>query len=199
MAWKRAICLSILALASAATGCSHAAKPKEEAPADPLGALAKEEGDRRDAEEPPKPAAVSLRVLIGGDVLPHRPRLADASKIAAALAPLTPFFKASDGVVVNYESATGDPDHALKMAYVAPPDWLAALHTSGVSAVTVANNHACDMGAVGVRTTLTAADAAGLLAIGGDAHAPFAPRVIAEKDGKRVCAVAWTNMSNAPA
>jgi poly-gamma-glutamate synthesis protein (capsule biosynthesis protein) len=100
---------------------------------------------------------------------------------------------------VNYESATGDPEHALKMAYVAPPEWLGALKTSGISAVTVANNHACDMGPIGMRTTLAATKEAGLLAIGGDAHEPFAPRVIAEKDGKRVCAVAWTNKSNAPA
>jgi poly-gamma-glutamate synthesis protein (capsule biosynthesis protein) len=193
------VAIATVAAAMILGGCARG-KSVQDTLDDPLGSLAQKSDEAASSPPPPPPPALTtVRVLVGGDVLPHRPRLSDPARISAALEPLAPFFKTSDAVVVNYESATGDPDHALRMAYVAPPEWLSALKTSGVSAVTVANNHACDMGPLGMRTTLAAAHEAGLLAIGGDTHEPFAPRVIAEKDGKRVCAVAWTNKSNAPA
>src|SRR5206468_1764688 len=34
----------------------------------------------------------TLRVLVAGDVLPHRPRLVDPARIAGALAPIRPLF-----------------------------------------------------------------------------------------------------------
>ncbi len=180
--------------AAISMGCSQKA-PKEDAPSDPLGDLAGPASPN--IELPPRATATTLRVLIGGDVLPHRPRLLEPARIHAALEPLAPFFQSSDAVVVNFEAATGDPDHATKMAYVAPPEWLGALKESGVTAITAANNHSCDMGQMGVRTTLASSSAAGLTAIGVDsASAPFTYRVIAEKNGKKVCAVAWTNLMN---
>jgi hypothetical protein len=78
-----------------------------------------------------------------------------------------------------------------------PPAWLAELPGTGVSAITVANNHACDLGVSGVDATLAAADAVGLVAVGGDAEDPWTPRVLAERGDKRVCAVAWTTFVNA--
>jgi hypothetical protein len=52
------------------------------------------------ARPPPPPSA--LRVLVGGDVLPHRPRLLPAERIAGALAPLRPLFDEADATIVNY-------------------------------------------------------------------------------------------------
>ena len=140
-----------------------------------------------------------LRVLVGGDLIPHRPSLAAPSSILSALTPLTPVFKQADAVVANYEAATGElSKKAFRLAYAASPAWLDALPQVGITAVTVANNHACDLGHGGVEATLQAASKSGLGVLGGDSVGdPWAPRTLVERDGKRVCAVAWTTLINA--
>ncbi len=149
---------------------------------------------------PPRPAPLDrpLRVLIGGDVLPHRPSLIAPAAILSALAPLGTLFGQADAVVANYEAATGEVDpKAFRLAYAAPAGWLEELPRAGVHAITVANNHACDLGAPGLEATLEAASKSGVLALGADADDPWAPRPIVEQNGKRICAVAWTTLSNA--
>jgi hypothetical protein len=147
----------------------------------------------------PPPLAEPLRVLVGGDLIPHRPALAAPSAVLSALAPLGPIFGKVDAVVANYEAATGELEKkAFRLAYAAPPAWLEALPQAGIHAVTVANNHACDLGYEGVEATLDAATKSGLVVLGGDAKGdPWAPRTIAERGGKRVCAIAWTTLVNA--
>ena len=136
--------------------------------------------------------------MVGGDLLPHRPSLIAPAAIHAALLPLAPLFAKADAVVANYEAATGDVDpNAFRLAYAAPHGWLEELPGSGLRAVTVANNHACDLGEPGLLATLDAAQKSGLLALGADATDPWAPREIAQQNGKRICAVAWTTLSNA--
>lgn len=150
-----------------------------------------------------RPAApkspTTLRVLVGGDLIPHRPSLATAASVGAALAPLGPLFGGANAVVANYEAATtvGDELPKRKMAYAAPRDWLGELRRGGLTAVTVANNHACDLDVSGVEATLEASKAAGLAAVGGDEEDPWTPRVLAESGGKRVCAIGWTTLMNA--
>ncbi|MDB4936067.1 MAG: Capsule biosynthesis protein capA [Labilithrix sp.] len=146
---------------------------------------------------PPPPLDRALRVIVGGDLLPHRPSLIAPAAIRAALAPLAPLFAKADAVVANYEAATGDVDpKAFRLAYAAPPGWLEELPKAGLRAVTVANNHACDLGEPGLEATLEAASKNGLLALGADGTDPWAPRAIVEQNGKRICAVAWTTLSN---
>lgn len=147
-----------------------------------------------------RPVDAPLRVLVGGDLIPHRPSLAAPSAIAAALAPLAPVFGQADAVVANFEAATGALDKkAFRLAYAAPPEWLDALPLSGISAISVANNHACDLDYQGVEATLDAATKSGLVALGGDTNGdPWQPQTLVERDGKRVCAVAWTTLVNAP-
>lgn len=163
--------------------------PHDEAPpivVDPIGPPA------------PAPLARPLRVLVGGDLLPHRPSLVTPASIRAALAPLAPTFAKADVVVANYEAATGDVDpKTFRMAYAAPHGWLEELPRAGIRALTVANNHACDLGIDGVEATLAAAANSGAIAIGGDAHDPWAARAIVEQGGKRICAVGWTTLMNA--
>lgn len=136
-------------------------------------------------------------MLVGGDVIPHRPSLASPRAVGSALAPLAPLFGAADAVIVNHEAATGELDRrAPKLAYAAPTEWMGALAGAGVTAVTVANNHACDLGDEGLDATLEEASRSSVVAIGGDADDPWAPRVVATTGDRRVCAVAWTTLSN---
>ncbi len=146
---------------------------------------------------PPPPLARPLRVIVGGDLLPHRPSLVSPAAIHAALEPLEPLFAKADAVIANYEAATGDVDpKASRLAYAAPRGWLEELPKAGLRAVTVANNHACDLGEAGLDATLDSASKSGLLALGADATDPWAPRTVVEQNGKRICAVAWTTISN---
>jgi poly-gamma-glutamate synthesis protein (capsule biosynthesis protein) len=147
----------------------------------------------------PTPPAEPLRVLVGGDLIPHRPSLAAPSAVLSALAPLAGLFGKADATVANYEAATGELEKkAFRLAYAAPPAWLEALPLGGIDAISVANNHACDLGYEGVEATLDAAAKSGLVILGGDTKGdPWAPRTIVERGGKRVCAVAWTTLINA--
>ncbi len=142
--------------------------------------------------------ATSVRVIIGGDVIPHRPQLVEPESISAALAPLAPLFRSADATIVNYETATGEIRHAnpAALALGAKPAWMHAIASSGIGAITLANNHACDLGAHGLAASLETAAAEEVIAAGADAEDPWAPKTLVTRDGKRVCAVAWTTFVN---
>ena len=153
----------------------------------------------------PRPAPSSspgtdLHVIIGGDLLPHRPMLLPVERLRAGLDPLRSLLASADVAMANYETATGGTERFSgkhNMSLAAPEAWLAEAGTF-FHAVTVANNHACDLGRSGLSATLAAAKDVGVVAVGGDAgHDPWQPRVIDEKDGRKVCAVAWTTFVNA--
>lgn len=164
-------------------------------------------------EAPPPPVVVSapvvtppvaspskakpLRVLVGGDLIPHRPSLEDPSAVKNALAPLHPLFSEADAVLGNFEAATDDGSAPLeRLVFAASPTWVGALAEGGLTGITVANNHACDLGVPGIDATLSAAAKAKLTALGADAKDPWMPRVVAERDGKKICAIAWTTLVN---
>jgi len=197
---------SLLMLAVAAVGCARPVENEAHGRGPPAPAPAEAEEARAIVVEPfgspvrtGTPSA-PLRVLVGGDLIPHRPSLVAPSAVLAALAPLAPVFGQADAVVANFEAATGEVGKkAFRLAYAVSPEWLEALPRAGVSAITVANNHACDLDYQGVEATLDAASNSGLETLGGDAKGdPWQPRTLVERDGKRVCAVAWTTLVNAP-
>lgn len=190
-----ALLAGVAMLGSAAAGCTP--KSERDTRITPTSVSLSSPSDVAFGPPPPPPLERPLRVLVGGDLLPHRPSLVTPAAIHAALAPLAPLFAKADAVVANYEAATGDVDpKASRLAYSAPRGWLEELPKAGLRAVTVANNHACDLGEPGLDATLEAASQSGLLALGADASDPWAPRTIVEQGGKRICAVAWTTISN---
>jgi poly-gamma-glutamate synthesis protein (capsule biosynthesis protein) len=178
--------------AVAATGADGGAADESEAPA-----IALTTQSAAIPRRPPDDAP--LRVLVAGDLIPHRPALAAPAAVVTALQPLASLFAGADGVIANYEAATGELEKKpFRLAYAAPAAWIAALPGAGIKAISVANNHACDLDYDGVVATLEAASQAGVTALGGDMRSdPWAPRVVAERGGKRVCAVAWTTFINA--
>jgi len=123
--------------------------------------------------------------------------LSEPSQIAAALAPLRSLFASADAVVANYETATGAvaATDDRRLVYGVEPGWMDAIAGSGVTAVTLANNHACDLGRAGLEASIQASHGS-LVGLGAAADDPWRAQVIAEKNGRRVCAVAWTNFLN---
>jgi poly-gamma-glutamate synthesis protein (capsule biosynthesis protein) len=185
---KRTLLCALLLLAGCRSPDSLAKRPAPEVFELPPVHLT---APARGAPAPP----VTITVLVGGDVLPHRPML-DEAGVEMALAPLSPLFKSADRTLVNYEAATGDPARAPRMTYVAKPDWMGALSRSGILAITGANNHACDAGLPGLKRTLEAAQEASIGVYGIDEADPWRPHTLVEKEGRRVCVVAWTTLVN---
>jgi len=118
------------ALAMTAWGCGSktASERREASTAEEALAATKAANATNDPPfGPPRPPPLDrpLRVLIGGDLLPHRPSLVAPAAIHAALAPLASLFAKADAVIANYEAATGDVDpKASRLAYAAPRGWL---------------------------------------------------------------------------
>ncbi len=149
----------------------------------------------------PVARASTVRLIVAGDALPHRPMLLPPERLRDALTPLAQLLSEPDVAVANYETATGDPAVFGKTSInlAAPPTWMAELARAHLTALTIANNHACDLGRPGLDATLAAARDLDVTPLGADADDPWRPRVLAEKDGHRVCAVAWTTFVNGQA
>ncbi len=138
-----------------------------------------------------------LRVLVTGDVIAHRPVLVGEGVLARALEPLGPLFLRADAVIVNHEASTGDAPRgkAHELVYAAPPFWAEELSRSHVTALSLANNHACDLGPAGLLATVARAKESHLAVVGaGDA--PWKAQVVASRGGHDVCAIAWSTLTN---
>ena len=141
-----------------------------------------------------------LRIMVGGDIIPHRPRLLSPESIGQALAPMQALFATAHAVVANHEAALVDDTERyepVRAALVATPRWTRELAKSRIAALTLANNHACDAGLGGLERTIGVVEDLGLVGIGADASDAFRPRVLAARAGRRVCAIAWTSKVNA--
>lgn len=175
----------------ATTPAAAADPPPATTPEEPPGDLPPE------ATTPATPAARSLRLVFGGDV--HgEPPVADL--LAAGGNPLAAFtgvLADSDLAAVNLETAVGATGAPEDKSYVfqAPPALLDALVSAGVSAVSVANNHAGDHGSEGLAATIALARAAGLAVVGGggDASEAYAPH-IAEAGERTVALLGLTRV-----
>ncbi len=144
---------------------------------------------------PPPAPARPVRILVGGDLLPHTP-LRPPEKIRDALQKISPLLHEADASIGNFETAIADPKEHEWMRYSASPEWVDELAAAHFRAVSVANNHACDYQTRGVDDTLASIEKAGILSIGGDPENPWQPRVLFERDGIQVCAVGWTTLMN---
>jgi Bacterial capsule synthesis protein PGA_cap len=147
------------------------------------------------AQQPPKP----IEVILAGDVIPQ-PRVISAD-LARVFGSMPSFWRAADARIVNFEGSTGErrsvPHDHVTLAFAAPAEWLARFReASQATALVLANNHSCDLGTPGTEATLAAAKAAGVSAIGIAEADPLVPQVIAERDGKKICLVAWTTFVN---
>mgnify|MGYP002420655681 CR=1 FL=1 len=115
---------------------------------------------RAGVERPvPEPAPVRVQLLFAGDVMQHLPqvtaaRRGDGFDYRGVFAYLRRRFHAADLVVVNLETTLTRTDRYTGYPCFRSPVALAdALRDAGVDVAVLANNHCCDGGAAGVRTT----------------------------------------------
>ncbi len=116
----------------------------------------------------PVPPAKRARLLFAGDLMQHLPQV-EAARCGASFcyAPvfeaLLPRFRAADLVVVNLETTlTRSGRYTGYPCFRSPAVLADALREAGVDVAVTANNHCCDGGAEGVRTTAAELDRAGI-------------------------------------
>lgn len=116
----------------------------------------------------PRPAPVRVELLFTGDVMQHMPQVEAARRAEGFdydtwLECVRPLFRAADLTVVNLETTLTRRNRYTGYPLFRSPAALAgALRRAGVDVACLANNHCCDGGAEGVRTTLGVLDSCGI-------------------------------------
>lgn len=109
---------------------------------------------------PPAAKPVRARVVFGGDVMQHMPQIEAARRdgefdYGPVFAALRKRFEQADLVVVNLETTLSRTGRYTGYPMFRSPAALSdAMRAAGVDAAVLANNHCCDGGLTGIRTTL---------------------------------------------
>lgn len=118
--------------------------------------------------DPEPELPVTVKLLFTGDVMQHLPqveaaRTGDGFDYTETFAAVAPRFRAADLVVVNLETtlARSAPYTGYPM-FRSPAALADALADAGVDIATLANNHCCDGGGKGIRTTVEELDRCGI-------------------------------------
>lgn len=109
----------------------------------------------------PLPAVRRVRIVFGGDVMAHTPQLTAAKCADGAYSfdcsfeYVAPILRDADLAVVNLETTLSrqTPYTGYPM-FRSPAELAVTLRDVGVDAVGLANNHICDRGASGLRSTI---------------------------------------------
>ncbi len=123
-------------------------------------------------------ASDTLRITFIGDVMQHREQLVSAHRpgrdtISPDSYDYSSYFKytedrlgSADFAVANMEFPCGIPPYRGYPAFSAPASLATATRDAGVDLFLCANNHICDRGAAGIRSTLDLYDSLGVLNTG---------------------------------
>ena len=153
----RRICL-LTALTFAAVCCTPAGGPAPVAPPPPAGW----------SGPGPVPPPRRMRLFFGGDVMQHMPqvdavRRGDGFDYEPVFRTLAPRIRAADLAVVNLETTLTRRSRYTGYPLFRSPAALAdALRDAGVDVAVLANNHCCDNGAEGIRTSVEELDRYGI-------------------------------------
>ncbi len=153
----------------------------------------------------PEPVIDSARLVFIGDVMSHSPQVAaaqtaDGYDYTEVFHRFRPIFESADIAVANLETTLRtSPPYTGYPSFAAPAELAFALRRAGIDIVTTANNHICDKGAAGIRSTLALLDSAGLRHTGAfldsvDRHARNPLRFTA--GGLRFALLAYTYGTN---
>lgn len=120
----------------------------------------------------PEPQPVCVRLLFAGDVMQHMPQVHAARRdttfdYTEVFAAVRLRFEAADLAVVNLETTlTRTGRYSGYPLFRSPVELAGALREAGVDVAFTANNHCCDGGAEGIRTTAEELDRCGVLRTG---------------------------------
>ena len=119
------------------------------------------------ALEAPTPQRV--RLLFAGDAMCHTPQIRSAYgkgrsiDFKRAFAGVKPHFDKADIAIVNLETTISpNSRYSGYPCFSSPEQYADALAWLGTDVAVLANNHCCDNGAVGIRTTIAKLDSLGI-------------------------------------
>ncbi|MBI2388975.1 MAG: CapA family protein [Deltaproteobacteria bacterium] len=200
VAWTTALLASL----ATASGCKRAPDDEPPGPAPALSgstyALPAPSASPSVAPSAaPAAGATLIDVALGGDAIPQVKVL--ANDIREVFAGIPACWNAADARVLNLEAPVGErkglPGDKTLLAFAAPPAWFADLQAaSKASAFVGANNHSCDLGPEGLAATVAEARKIQAKVAGADESDPWRRVEVVEKDGHKVCLVAWTTFLN---
>ena len=124
-----------------------------------------------EADTLPTSQVFRARLLFAGDVMAHLPQVTAAHRngcsgrydFSRQFEYVKPLFAAADRVIVNLETTLSpDGPYTGYPAFRTPDELAYALRDAGVDMAVLANNHCCDRGKHGIRSTLAALDNVGI-------------------------------------
>lgn len=152
-----------------------------------------------------QPDTDRLTLVFTGDLMQHLPQVQAAVRrdgtidYTACFSRLKNYFSDADFVISNLETTLGDPPYLGYPCFRAPVALAGAMRSAGIDVAALANNHICDQGGKGIRSTVGALREAGLRSTG--AYADTAAEtvrqpVVLEKNGFRVALFNYTYGTN---
>lgn len=116
---------------------------------------------------------LELTLVFSGDVMQHLPQVTAALQsdgaydYQACFQYIKPFWEQADFAIVNLETTLSENGpYSGYPRFASPKALAAALKAAGVDVTVLANNHCCDLGLRGIRTTVRTVDSLGLLYAG---------------------------------
>jgi hypothetical protein len=147
----------------------------------------------------PSVSATTLTIALAGDIIPQTTVL--RASLTEVFSQMPDFWFAADARIANFEGTVGAarlvPKDPGTLAFAAPPGWLANLRDAGkFTALVAANNHGCDLGTEGAERVLQEATSSNIPVLGLANARALTPVLLAAKNGKRICGVAWSTFFN---
>ncbi len=128
-----------------------------------------EGGEGAEGVEGRVPRVDSARLVFVGDVMSHSPQVAAARTAdggydySGVFRNFRPIFEGAHVAIANLETTLRNrPPFTGYPSFAAPAPLAFDLRRAGIDIVTTANNHICDKGAGGIRSTLAILDSAGI-------------------------------------
>ena len=129
--------------------------------------------EAEESAEEPEVQVRRVRIVAGGDFMQHTPQLKAARTIDGAydysqsLKYVTPLFRDADIAIINLETTLSRKGpYSGYPCFCSPAEVAVALRDMGVDVVAMANNHCCDRGIRGIRSTTAIVDSLGMKRIG---------------------------------
>ena len=114
------------------------------------------------------PERQHLTLIFTGDLMQHLPQVYaaqqqnDSMDYTSCFSRLKGYFSSADFVVANLETTLGEPPYSGYPQFRSPTVLAGAMRQAGIDVAALANNHICDRGGNGIRSTLDALDRAGI-------------------------------------
>lgn len=119
------------------------------------------------------PLRYRLRIVAAGDLMMHTPQLTSARRgdgsydFSHSMRYVAPYFQDADVAIVNLETTIAQaPPYTGYPCFKSPVAVVQAMRDMGIDIAALANNHCCDGGANGIKTTTKVLDSLGIMHLG---------------------------------